>query len=325
MHQKIQKIVINSSYIFFSIIIGLIFSETVLRIKHAVNPNYDIEMWKYAKELKIKSSNKLIGHTHLINKSAKLQKVSIDINKVGQRDIDYDNSDLRKYDRRFLIIGSSITLGWGVEYEKTFSHKLNEFSIKNNKNWLFINGGIGNYNTERYVNNYLYNWQDLEFTDIIIQFFVNDTENLREVREPNFFVEHFHLGVITWKLINSYNNKFKTEKIEDYYKELYDDDNKGFKIAVQSLKKIQNHCKSNNINCIIVNTPDIHQLEPYKLIFINDKMKKVSDDINLPYLDLLDSFKNYSAKDLWNKYGDPHPNNLGHEEMAKTIYKFLNK
>ena len=325
MHQKLQKIAINSFYIFFSIIIGLIFSEAVLRIKHSVNPNYDIEMWRYAKELKTKSSNKFIGHTHLKNKSAKLQKVSIDINKIGQRDMDYDNSDLKKYDRRFLIIGSSITLGWGVEYEKTFSHKLNEYSIKNNKNWLFINGGVGNYNTERYVNNYLYNWKDLDFTDIIIQFFVNDTENLREIREPNFFVEHSHLGVIIWKLINSYNSKFKAEKIEDYYRELYDDDNNGFKIAFQSLKKIQKHCKSNNINCIIVNTPDIHQLEPYKLIFINDKMRKVSENIKLPYLDLLNSFKKYNAKDLWNKYGDPHPNNLGHEEMAKTIYKFLNQ
>ena len=54
-------------------------------------------------------------------------------------------------------------------------------------------------------------------------------------------------------------------------------------------------------------------------------MRKVSENIKLPYLDLLNSFKKYNAKDLWNKYGDPHPNNLGHEEMAKTIYKFLNQ
>jgi hypothetical protein len=58
MHQKLQKIAINSFYIIFSIIIGLIFSEAVLRIKHSVNPNYDIEMWRYAKELKTKSSKK---------------------------------------------------------------------------------------------------------------------------------------------------------------------------------------------------------------------------------------------------------------------------
>ena len=91
--------------------------------------------------------------------------------------------------------------------------------------------------------------------------------------------------------MNSYKNKFQTEKIEDYYKDLYDNDNKGFKIALKNLKKIQNHCKMNNINCILINTPDIHQLNPYKLKFINEKMKNISEDINLPYLDLLNFFQ----------------------------------
>ena len=91
-------------------------------------------MWKYAKELKTQSSNKLIGHIHLKNKSANLQNVLIKINQFGQRDVNYDNEKLNNYDRRFLIIGSSITLGWGVENENTFSSKLNEFSKKDKKN-----------------------------------------------------------------------------------------------------------------------------------------------------------------------------------------------
>ena len=325
MSQKIQKITASSLYVFFSIIIGLLFSEGILRIKHSIVPNYDIEMWKYAKELKTQSSNKLIGHIHLKNKSANLQNVLIKINQFGQRDVNYDNEKLNNYDRRFLIIGSSITLGWGVENENTFSSKLNEFSKKDKKNWIFINGGIGNYNTERYVNNYLENWKDLDFTDLLIQFFVNDTENLRNIKEPNIFVEHSHLGVIIWKLFNSYKSKFKSEKIDDYYKSLYSDNSEGFKIAIKNLKKIKSYCKLKNLNCILINTPDIHQLEPYKLIFINKKMEQISSEINLPYLDLLKSFQKYEAKDLWNNYGDPHPNNLGHQEIAKTIYNFLNK
>ena len=60
---------------------------------------------------------------------------------------------------------------------------------------------------------------------------------LREIREPNFFVEHSHLGVIIWKLINSYNSLFKAEKIEDYYRELYDDDNNGFQNCISKFKK----------------------------------------------------------------------------------------
>ena len=64
-------------------------------------------------------------------------------------------------------------MGWGIEHDKVFSNRLNKKSLQNNKKWIFINGGVGNYNTQRYVNNYFENWKELEFTDIIIHFFVS--------------------------------------------------------------------------------------------------------------------------------------------------------
>ena len=137
-----------------SIILLLIFFEIILRIKHSVNLNYDIEMWKYAKELKIKIDDKTINHVHRKNESGSFQGVDIKINNHGQRDINYDNEFLRRYEKRFLIIGSSIPLGWGVKRENTYPYKINDFAKKNNKNWIFINGGIGNYNSQRYVNNF---------------------------------------------------------------------------------------------------------------------------------------------------------------------------
>ena len=73
----------------------------------------------------------------------------------------------------------------GVENSKVMSNQLNKISYDKGKEWLFINGGIGNYNTERYVNNYLENWSDLNFTDIVIVFFVNDTEILTN-KDANF-------------------------------------------------------------------------------------------------------------------------------------------
>ena len=62
----------NFSKIFFSIIFSILFAllicETLLRIKHKIIVNYDIEMWKYAKELKTKSENPKINHIHKKNK-----------------------------------------------------------------------------------------------------------------------------------------------------------------------------------------------------------------------------------------------------------------
>ena len=64
------------------------------------------------KTLKIKVSNEKINHIHKKNESAILQKVLITTNNYGQRNKEINNDILDGYERRFLIIGSSITLGW---------------------------------------------------------------------------------------------------------------------------------------------------------------------------------------------------------------------
>jgi hypothetical protein len=313
---------------FFTILLSTVFTlafcEIVLRVKHHFIPHYDIEMGKYAKVLKIKVPNDKINHIHKKNGSAILQKTLITTNSYGQRNEEINNDILSNYERRFLIIGSSIALGWGVEQSKTFSSRLNDLSKDNRKNWIFINGGIGNYNTERYINNYFENWADLNVTDIIINFFVNDTEILTS-KKTNFLLKNSHLAVVVWKLINSYNSNLSKENLVDYYKKQYEQDFIGFNIAKQNLIKINNYCKIKGISCYLVNMPDIHQVKPYELKFINDKMNNFSKSINLKYMDLLDTLQSTNEINFMNKYNDPHPNEKAHNLIAKDIFKYLNK
>ena len=321
---NIKKLLSSTLIVFISLLAGFFICELILRVKHKIIINYDIEMWKYAKELKIKVDNRKINHVHVKNKSAILQNIEIKINKFGQRDIEYDNSKLSQFDRSFLIIGSSVAMGWGVEYDKVFSNRLNKKSLQNNKNWIFINGGVGNYNTQRYVNNYFENWKDLEFTDIIVHFFVNDTEIIKPAK-VNFFTNNFHLGVVVWKLLNSYVSAFNPEKVEKYYLDRYEDDYEGFIIAKKELLNLSEHCRKNLINCHIILMPDIHKLNPYKLNFINQKMKKVAEDLEFQFHDLLGSFEDKDEKTVSNKYGDPHPNAYANSLMSENIFLYLNK
>ena len=62
--------------IFVSFSIGILLCEIILRVKHNFLINYDIEMWRYAKELKQKVANdkKLLA----LRKSLRL-KESIDV------------------------------------------------------------------------------------------------------------------------------------------------------------------------------------------------------------------------------------------------------
>ena len=321
---NIKNLLFKILFILISSFVGLIICEIALRVKHNLTYNYDIEMWKYAKTLKQKNVNPKISHTHIKNKSQLLQGVEVKINNYGQRDIDLSKNIIQKYDRSFLTIGSSVALGWGVPQKKTFTNILNETSKKNNKNWIFVNGGVGNYNAERYINNYLENWSDLGFSDVIIHFFVNDTEIIKE-SSTNFFTTHTHLGVVIWKLINSYKSSFSKENLTNYYEKRYRDDYKGYKNAVIELKKLKSHCEKEKINCYIVLMPDIHQLNPYKLKFVNKKISTLSQKLNFSFLDLIEVFENVDEKKISNKYQDPHPNSLGHKLMANEIFNYLTK
>ena len=141
----------------------------------------------------------------------------------------------------------------------------------------------------------------------------------------NFFTKNTHIGVVVWKLINSYKSSFKAEKLNSYYEKKYDDNYRGFNIAKDELKRLQKYCEEKNINCSIALMPDIHQLNPYKLLFINQKIKKFSKNNKIPYLDLLDRLKQIDEDSMWNKYQDPHPNAYGHKIIAEEIFSFITK
>ena len=71
--------------------------------------------------------------------------------------------------------------------------------------------------------------------------------------------------------------------------------------------------------------PDIHQLNPYKLKFSNEIIKKNSSKIDLKYFDLLPTFNNLNKDLIWNRYNDPHPNEYAHSLIANAIFDYLNK
>src|ERR1700722_5988393 len=57
--------------------------ELVLRMKNSTMKNYDVEMWRYAKELKVSSPDPDLGLEHVKNASARLQSVEIRLNEWG--------------------------------------------------------------------------------------------------------------------------------------------------------------------------------------------------------------------------------------------------
>ena len=314
-----KNILFNLLTTIVAIIFSIALIEIFLIFKNSITPNYDVEMWKYSKSLKEKSSDILIGHVHKKNQSKKLQNVLIRTNEFGFRGKSLKN-DNQTYDREILVIGSSIPLGWGVEEENTLSVKLEELAEQNNSKWKVHNAGVGNYNAERYVNNYIKNLSTIEVDTIIILYFVNDTEILTN-NYGNFFTRNFQTAVLIWKFYKSLNEQLGTENIVEYYQQKYNHEFEGYKNAIKALQELSNHCSKTNKKCVLAMMPDIHQMKPYGLKFIHDEMKNVSNELGFVYIDLLTKLREVDAKLLWNPYQDPHPNAIGHKIIANTIYE----
>src|SRR5882724_1770369 len=98
-----------------SFIAAAAFAEVAVSLKNSSMTNYDVEMWRYAKELKQPSPDPVRGHEHVKNSSAVLQSVNIRTDDWGMRGGPV--APRRPDTRRILVLGDSITLGWGVAEE----------------------------------------------------------------------------------------------------------------------------------------------------------------------------------------------------------------
>ncbi|NWF39490.1 hypothetical protein F3F96_10125 [Mariprofundus sp. NF] len=314
-----NSMLLSTIVFIISIAVALLIGEGFVRAKNASMKSYDIEMWKYAKELKQSSDNPILGHEHVPNSEAVLQSVSIRINKEGMRG---ENISSIKEGRRVLFIGSSITLGWGVKEVDVLTSVIQDMAKQSGQQMEVLNAGIGNYNTVRYVELFLTKLAHLNPDDIVIQYFVNDAESL-EAGGGNWFLRNSQLAVTLWIALNRTFNSSGEKGLLQHYKKVYDHETAGYREMQSSLRDLADYAKKHDIRLHLAMTPDIHNLVDYPFTFIHHEIEKISNELGIHYIDLLPVLSGYDGKSLWAMPGDPHPNALGHKLMAESIYKQL--
>jgi lysophospholipase L1-like esterase len=309
------------SYFFltlFSFSFSLAIAEIGLRLKNSNMANYDIEMWRYAKELKRPSENPLLGHEHLRSTAAILQSVNIRTNRYGLR-----GAEIAQHSgRTVLFLGSSITLGWGVKEEETVTAQIQKRFKEDGQDVLVLNGGIGNYNTVRYVERFFTQLKDLNPTDIVVHYFLRDAEVLEKGR-TNWFLRNSQLAVTLWNVVQRLLPQKKS--LEDHYREVYAEGAPGLIAMEQALKQLAEYCHKRGIKLTLAMTPDVHNLKEYPFRFIHERMKHVATSNGYAFVDLYPALAGLTNEQVWSMPGDPHPNGLAHGKMAEAIYPLLRK
>jgi len=316
-----QKGALSSVAVFVvTLILALCAAEVVLRVVNSSMKNYDIEMWRYARELKEPSADPLLGHEHLTNASAVLESVTIRTNEWGMRG---PGVGPRVEDtRRILVLGDSITLGWGVREEDTLTARLQKMFADAGQKVEVLNAGVGNYNTERDVEWFFTRLKDLQPTDIVVHYFLRGAEKLYPA-DGNTLLRNSEIAATVWMTLHGLLDRGGDQSLLDHYRQVYAPDEQGWIVAQASLKKLADYARAHGIRIFLAMMPDIHNLKNYQFGFVHDLVKKVARDDGYTYVDLLPAFGALPPEQIWAMPGDPHPNALGHELMAKALFPVL--
>ncbi|MCP4088798.1 MAG: SGNH/GDSL hydrolase family protein [Gammaproteobacteria bacterium] len=306
---------------FISLLIFLILLEVTLQIYTRMYIYYDVEMSRYAVEIKDKSDNPLIGHEHTPNSSAYLMGVDVDINSDGFRDVEH--SVERNQDYRIAVLGDSLTFGWGVEVEDTFVVLLEEM-LSEKRPTEMINFGHGNYNTQQQVN--LFKEKGLKYNPdkVVVFYFINDAE-VTPVRSNWLWISRLRSVTFLWSRFRGLLSRAAPgQTFETFYSDLYEDSQPGFIAVKESFLQLQGITEEHGIELQVVMLPELHDLVNYPFTAEYAKVKTFLRANDISVIDLTSSFAGYEdPASLWVAPDDAHPNALAHKMIAEYSRTFL--
>jgi lysophospholipase L1-like esterase len=322
-----HKIVSNLLATLIGVAIAVLCMEVAVRIFFDDGKQFDLEMWKYALEVKGISSDPLIGHDHRPNRHAFLMGVQFDTNSKGLRDREFS------YEKppgklRIMMLGDSFTVGWGAKFDETFAKRIELMYADRGIQAEAINTGVGNYNTIQEVEYYLTEGYKYNPDIVVLNFTFNDAEPVPVSYPPPTILRICYSCIFVAGRIDSVLRVFgdKTDWA-DYYLGLYGDDGqaKGWLAAKAYIAKLAAFTKAHGTKLLIASLPELHDVQHYRLQRITDLVHEAADENGVPFVDLLPYVQGVPSLELWVTPPDPHPDGLAHKLFADGIFDALEK
>ena len=310
--------------------ITFILGELTIRLVSSRKHIYNIEMVKYASELKMRDPEGLVSHVHRPNARANLMGVDIQLNSLGHRSRELQ-AEKKETEQRIYLMGASGTLGWGVTQEETYSSLLEkELNAKSlHKHYEVINAGIGNYGTKEQYLLLKKQLAQVKPDHVVLTYYISDVIP-REVGNDNPIYHYSYLAAYLANAANvvTYALSGKSS-LSEYYGQFYDSKNPHWIQAKENINEIKKLCDQHGISFSIMMLPDIHNLTqgtPLKAIY-----EKIEADFNGQGFKTLNIFPTLQAEfagreqEIWIQANDPHPNAKGHKVVAQQLLDFFSK
>jgi lysophospholipase L1-like esterase len=283
--------------------------------------NFDLEMWKYAQQIKQRSANPLIGHEHRPFAHAHLMGVDISTNSAGHRDREIP-ADRQPGVPRIMMLGDSLIEGWGVPFEETISKRLEVLFAKTGRTVEVMNTGVGNYGSVQQVEAFL--TRDVRFHPdvVVLNFFVRAAIPVPRYGSDTWLVRHSKALVFLTAGADALERLVGTRKRWDEdYLSLFD--GPGWPPAKAAIHRLADYCLTQHITLLIVNWPEMHDVQHYRLSRVTELGRQLALDEHVPFVDLLEAVKDEESSRLWVTKPDPHPNGYANGLFARYLFPTL--
>lgn len=311
---------------------GVAILEIILRITDPVGVEYFSEVVRYFDKLEDREN---YSYIHPAGMNEIFQGVTVKTNSQGLRGPEFTISK-PEGKRRLLILGDSVVLGWGVEYENTFPSILQDHFDSLGTDIEVIPAGVSSWNT-RTEYEFLKNVASEYDPDMLILVIVgNDTdpkdnsnieigkeELLSQVYKPNTDQDIFRKA---WFSLVDISYLFKHMQFvikvftEKEHESGIDPEGPVWKDAELVLRRITDYCDSEKIEFI----PFLYSDEESSLSHPVFKLyREYFIKNNIKFHTLPDQlFEGYRLK---NSIADNHPNTDGHIIISEQIINALDK
>jgi lysophospholipase L1-like esterase len=283
---------------------------------------YDVEMSRYAMTLKIDSPDRRISHVHKPNAQAKLMGVWVRTNAEGFRGPQCPVARCSK--KRLMFLGDSLTFGWGVEEQDTFTDLL-ESKLNAIAPTEIINTASGNYNVEMETHLFLEKGLKYHPDKVVLFYFIRDAEPTPQ-RSKFWFLGYSELITLYWSRFHMLMVGMAPAKkgYRPYYSSLYRRDQPGLAVTFKNFLLLRDTCQKHGIALQVVLLPELHQLINYPFAQEHHMVMDFLKTNSIDALDLAPYFSNYKdPMDLWVAPDDAHPNKKADRLFAQYAFDFI--
>ncbi len=320
-----NKRVLGAAVLGISLLVALVAAEVGLRVisKHWLSV-YDVEMWRYARQIKTLSSYPGVVEEQRPNASAFLMGAKVRTEEHGFRLPDPATQARRRPGNRLAVaLGDSLTFGWGVPEGQTFPDQLERLLSERcpapgGRAVTVANAGIGNCNTSMEVQRYKLRIRPYLHPDwVILGFSFNDAEP-DAVPDTNPVFWHSALLSLAAARMQKQTDP-KLANYNAYYVGLFREGKAGWDRTKAAMRELGALLRADRVAGTLFLMPELHDPHDPGIAEAFSRVAAVGREAGFEVIDPAPDFPPGSGERYWVSHEDAHPNAAAQAIYARAL------